>query len=491
MENNIYESIAKRSGGDIYIGVVGPVRTGKSTFIARFMQSLVVPAIINKNERQRAIDDTPQSADGKNIMTTQPKFVPSKGVRIQVSKEMSANIRLVDCVGYMVNGAYGALTEEGKTRMVKTPWSDADIPFYEAADIGTKKVINEHSNVGIIVTTDGSIKTDLARANYIEAEERCVNELKALNKPFVIVLNSANPNNDTTLTLAMSLQSKYGVPVIPLNASQMGEAEIGYIFEELIKQFPLSHIDINLPEFLQGLPFENKFIQEIVTNIKQIPQTVKIGDYKELTILNASENFEPASVSQIKMEQGVLVFEVEAKEHLFYKVVSEEVGIEISTQGQLVSQLCQLATIARKLKRFENAIEAAEQMGYGIVAPDASELVLSEPQLLKQGNRFGVKLKATAPSMHIMRVDVETEVNPILGTQQQSEQMLSAMMTRFEEAPTQLWDTNIFGRSLNDIVKEGLSSKLQNMPQNAQAKMRRTTERIINEGKGGVICILL
>ncbi len=491
-QNDIYKNIASRSGGDIYIGVVGPVRTGKSTFIANFMHTLVVPAIENKHERERAIDDIPQSADGKTVMTTQPKFVPSKAVKVNFNNEVSANIRLVDCVGYLVSGANGAVLEDGKVRMVKTPWSDEDMPFEEAAEIGTQKVINDHSNVGILVTSDGTIRSDIARPNYVEAEERCVSELKALNKPFVIVLNSSDPQNQNCKALKTSLEQKYEVPVVALNATTLSSAEITEIFEELLNEFPVTSVDAVLPEFLERLPLDNRFVMEVVEELKEAGRNIKkVGDYKNVTLFNESENFMPSTVSEVKMNEGIIVFGVVPKNDLFYKVISEELGLDIKSEGDLVAVLSELASAKREYDKVKNALEAAKYTGYGIVTPEAGELTLDEPEITKQGGKFGVKLKATAPSLHIMKIDIETEVNPILGTEQQSQQMVDDLMHKFEENTTDLWETNIFGKSLNTLVREGIDNKLYAMPQNAQVKLRKTTQKIINEGKGGVICILL
>ncbi len=491
-QNDIYKNIASRSGGDIYIGVVGPVRTGKSTFIANFMHTLVVPAILNKHERERAVDDIPQSADGKTVMTTQPKFVPSKAVKVNFTNEVSANIRLVDCVGYMVSGASGTILEDGKVRMVKTPWSDDEMPFEEAAEVGTQKVIKDHSNVGILVTSDGSIKSEIERANYVEAEERCVRELKELNKPFVVVLNSANPKSEMCEALRQSLEAKYEVPVIALNATTLTRDEIVNIFEELLNEFPITSVDARLPEFLERLPIENRFVTEVINEVKEAGRNIKkMGDYKNAMLFNDSENFLPSPVGEVQANTGVIIFDVKPQKDLFYKVISEELSLEIASEGDLVAVLSELASAKREYDKIKSALESAEATGYGIVNPDASELTLVEPEITKQNGKFGVKLKATAPSLHIMKIDIETEVNPILGTEQQSEQMVEDLMHKFEENTADLWETNIFGKSLSTLVREGIDSKLYAMPQNAQVKLRKTTQRIINEGKGGVICILL
>lgn len=486
----IYDDIKTRTNGDIYIGVVGPVRVGKSTFITQFMQKLVIPNISEKNSKDRTIDELPQSADGKTIMTTQPHFVPNKAVKIKVANaEMS--VRMIDCVGYLISGAMGH--EEGqKPRLVKTPWSDGELPFEEAATLGTDKVINEHSTIGIMVTTDGSV-TDIARSNYIEAEEKVVNELKKSGKPFVIVLNSKNPQATETKKLTTSLQEKYDVPVISINALELKENDIDKIFENLLMEFPVKSIRINMPDWLRALDFDNDIIKEISKEMKDLGNKInRLSDADKNQIAFAeSDCFDPITYSNIEAGQGIIKFNAVPKEGLFYKVLSNECGIEIQSDFELVSNIKQLAQAKLQYDKLKDALDQVEQTGYGVVEPTASDFELREPEIIKQGSRYGVKIKANAPSLHIMRVDVETEVTPLVGSEDQSQDLAKNLVEQFENNPESIWQTNILGRSLSELVEDNINSKLLMMPVEAQRKMRKTLGRIVNEGKGGVICILL
>ncbi len=486
----IYDDIKTRTNGDIYIGVVGPVRVGKSTFITQFMQKLVIPNISEKNSKDRTIDELPQSADGKTIMTTQPHFVPNKAVKIKVANaEMS--VRMIDCVGYLISDAMGH--EEGqKPRLVKTPWSDGELPFEEAATLGTDKVINEHSTIGIMVTTDGSV-TDIARSNYIEAEEKVVNELKKSGKPFVIVLNSKNPQASETKKLTTSLQEKYDVPVISINALELKENDIDKIFENLLMEFPVKSIRINMPDWLRALDFDNDIIKEISKEMKDLGNKInRLSDADKNQIAFAeSDCFDPITYSNIEAGQGIIKFNAVPKEGLFYKVLSNECGIEIQSDFELVSNIKQLAQAKLQYDKLKDALDQVEQTGYGVVEPTASDFELREPEIIKQGSRYGVKIKANAPSLHIMRVDVETEVTPLVGSEDQSQDLAKNLVEQFENNPESIWQTNILGRSLSELVEDNINSKLLMMPVEAQRKMRKTLGRIVNEGKGGVICILL
>ena len=486
----IYDDIKTRTNGDIYIGVVGPVRVGKSTFITQFMQKLVIPNISEKNSKDRTIDELPQSADGKTIMTTQPHFVPNKAVKIKVANaEMS--VRMIDCVGYLISGAMGH--EEGqKPRLVKTPWSDGELPFEEAATLGTDKVINEHSTIGIMVTTDGSV-TDIARSNYIEAEEKVVNELKKSGKPFVIVLNSKNPQATETKKLTTSLQEKYDVPVISINALELKENDIDKIFENLLMEFPVKSIRINMPDWLRALDFDNDIIKEISKEMKDLGNKInRLSDADKNQIAFAeSDCFDPITYSNIEAGQGIIKFNAVPKEGLFYKVLSNECGIEIQSDFELVSNIKQLAQAKLQYDKLKDALDQVEQTGYGVVEPTASDFELREPEIIKQGSRYGVKIKANAPSLHIMKVDVETEVTPLVGSEDQSQDLAKNLVEQFENNPESIWQTNILGRSLSELVEDNINSKLLMMPVEAQRKMRKTLGRIVNEGKGGVICILL
>lgn len=487
----LYEDIAKRTGGDIYVGVVGPVRCGKSTFITQFMQNLVVPNIEDKNTKQRTIDELPQSADGKTIMTTQPRFVPSKAAAIRVDDKVDMNVRMIDCVGYLIDGALGH-EENQKERLVKTPWSDEEMPFEKAAELGTKKVIDEHSTIGIVLTTDGSI-TDIPRSSYVKAEERVVSELAAQNKPFVVVLNTKLPKSEDAKKLAKSLEAKYGVPVMPMDVLKLNQNNIDEIFEKILLEFPIKSLKIKMPKWMQALSFNHPIISNVVEEVKKFGENAnKIGQIDKTNVaFLESDDFEPVVVSSIKMGEGKVYFEVTPKPGLFYRVLSEQCDTEITDDFHLISYVKQLAHAKAEYDKIKLALADVKEKGYGVVMPNVEDMTLEDPEIVKQGNKFGVKLKASAPSLHIMSVDIETEVNPIVGSQAQSEEMVKYMMSEFEQNPKAIWETNMFGKSLSSLVKEGIDSKITLMPVEAQRKMRKTLGRIINEGKGGIICILL
>ena len=489
---SIYNDIKERTNGDIYIGVVGPVRTGKSTFITQFMQNLVVPNIKDKNVKERTIDELPQSAEGKTIMTTQPKFVPNEAVKISVADNIEMNVRMIDCVGYLISGALGH-EENQKPRYVKTPWNEKEIPFEEAAEIGTKKVINEHSSIGIVVTTDGTIN-DIPRSSYIEAEERVVNELAQTNKPFIVIINSKEPKGTECSNLRKSLETKYNVPVLALDAVNLNNNDVDKIFEKILLEFPIKSLKITIPEWMQALPYDDNIISGIITEIKRFCDNVtKIGEIdKNAVVFAENSDLEPIGIDKIKLGEGCVNFKIVPKPHLFYKVLSCQCGTEIKSDFHLINYIRELAYAKKAYEKLEEALLQVEQTGYGVVNPCIEDLTLDEPQLVKQGGgRWGVKLKASAPSLHIMRVDVETEVNPLVGTEQQSQDLIEYLNTEFENNPESVWETNMFGKSLHDLVSDGIKSKLVLMPVEAQRKIRKTLTRIVNEGKGGILCILL
>lgn len=491
MSYNVYEDIAKRTNGDIYIGVVGPVRCGKSTFISKFVNTLVLPNITNKYNKERAIDELPQSASGKTIMTTQPKFIPNEAINIKVKNNVDLNVRLVDCVGYMVPGAMGH-EESSKPRMVKTPWDEKLLPFEEAAELGTRKVISDHSTFAIAMTTDGSF-TDIPRKNYIDAEERVIAELKKSNKPFIVVLNTAKPDDETTKNLAASLTVKYDAPVMIADIASLDNKMVDDIFAKVLQEFPFVSLEVKMPQWLQALPFEDEIIQEVIIPSKALVESAsKVGQIDiAKTIFVASDNFLPIQISEIKMGEGKAVFEVAPKAELFYKVLSKQSGCNITNDYQLVNHLKQLAFAKGEYDKIKVALAQVEESGYGVVSPTIEELKLEEPEIVKQGSRYGVRRKASAPSLHIMRVDIETEISPVVGTEQQSEDLVKYLLKEFENDPKSIWETNMFGKSLHSLVNEGLNNKLVQMPLEAQKKMRKTLGRIVNEGKGGIICILL
>ncbi len=486
----IYDDIKTRTNGDIYIGVVGPVRVGKSTFITQFMKKLVLPNIEDENGKGRTIDELPQSADGKTIMTTQPHFVPNEAVKIKVANA-EMRVRMIDCVGYVVSGALGH-TEGEASRLVKTPWSEKNLPFEEAAKLGTDKVINEHSTFGIVVTTDGSV-TDLSRGDYVEAEERVIAQMKASGKPFVVVLNAKNPNSAENKKLTASLSVKYGVPVIAMNALEMKEEDVDRVVEGVLMEFPVRSIQVKMPEWLRALDFESDIIAEIAQEMKRLGSAInKLSDADKNQIAFAeSSAFEPITVSKIDAGQGYVKFSVIPKDGLFYQVLSRECGTTIEDDFKLVSYIKELAFAKTEFDKLKTALDEVAQTGYGIVQPKREDLEFGEPEIFKQGNRYGVKIKAVAPSLHIMRVDVETEVTPIVGNEEQSQELANNLVAQFEEDPQSIWETNILGKSLYSLVGDNINSKIVLMPVEAQRKMRKTLARIVNEGKGGVLCILL
>ena len=487
---NIYSDIAKRTNGDVYIGVVGPVRCGKSTFIQKFIQNFVLANITNKHDRERAKDELPQASAGNMVMTTKPQFVPNEAVKIKVGNA-TMSVRLIDSVGYMVDGAVGALDGD-KPRLVNTPWDDEPIPFTQAAVIGTDKVINEHSTVAIALSTDGTI-CDIPRENYVSAEERTISQLKSTNKPFIMILNSVNPNDENTIKLCKNLAEKYKISVLPMNVNELNKENVDNIMTELLKQFPLEVVNIRVPKWLKPLPLDNPTIKEVLDTITNaISETNAIGEYDSNKVLfENSESFEPILNSATEMGNGSITFEVVPKQGLFYRVLSEQCGTEIKDDYEFVNCLKDLTSAKKKFDKISSALNQVNETGYGIVIPSLDEMELKEPEIVHQGGKCGVKLKAQAPSLHIMRVDVETEVSPIMGGYEQSEDLAKYLLQEFENNPQGIWQTNMFGKSLESLVNEGLNNKLTSMPVNLQNKLRRTLSRIVNEGKGGILCILL
>lgn len=491
-EFDVYKDISERTDGDIYIGVVGPVRAGKSTFITNFMNRLVVPKIKSKHVRERMTDELPQSANGKAIMTTQPKFVPGEAVSVNIADNIDIRIRLVDCVGYLIDGATGHL-ENDKPRMVKTPWSDEAIPFEQAAEIGTQKVITEHSTIGVVMTSDGSIDTELARAAYVSAEERVVNELKSLGKPFIVVLNSKVPQSTETVKLAASLSDKYETAVIPLDVLNMTENDIKDLFAKVLMEFPLRDVEFKIDKWLQALPMDNDIISSLLAKIADKTAAMKkMSDYKAVDeAFVEGSDFASVTVSAVELGKGKVTYELAAKPELFYKALSASCGMEITDDFALMSNMKELVHAKKEYDKISVALESVKKTGYGVVAPSLDEMTLEEPQIVKQGSHYGVKLKASAPSLHIMEVDIAAEVSPVMGAEEQSEDMVKNMLASFETNPKGIWETDMFGKSMHVLVNEGLNNKLNSLPGDTQKKMRKTLSRIINEGKGGVICILL
>lgn len=488
---DLYRDIASRTGGDVYVGVVGPVRTGKSTLIKQVMQKFVVDGIVNQDERNRAIDEIPQSADGKTIMTTQPRFVPNEAVKVSVGDNITLNMRLIDCVGYLVDGALGA-EEDGKERMVSTPWAEEDMPFSQAAEIGTQKVIKEHSTIALAVTTDGSFG-NIPRQDYVKAEERVISELKECRKPFAIVLNVADENSESAQRLKDELQKKYDAPVVVKNALEMNEDDVSEILETVLLEFGVKTIDFNLPRWVQALPIDSDVVQELISGVKDMAGDVeRMKDYDKIDSYFENANLwqTPSSIN-LDAGKGKVTVDMDVKRGVFFDVASKECGVDVSDEYDMLVNMKSLCRSKDKIERLQSVLEQVETLGYGVVAPTMDEIELKEPELLRQGGQYGVRLKANAPSLHIMKVDVETEVSPIVGSEEQSKDLVDGMMSDFENDKQAIWNTNIFGRSLSSLVADGINNKLQTVPAEAELKLKKTLGRIVNEGKGGVICILL
>lgn len=488
---DLYRDIATRTGGDIYVGVVGPVRTGKSTVVKQFMEKLVVDGIKDADARARAIDEIPQSADGKTIMTTQPRFVPAEAARVNFRDNLAVNMRLIDCVGYLVAGALGG-EEDGRDRMVSTPWSEEDMPFAEAAEIGTDKVIREHSTVAVAVLTDGSF-TGIPREQYIPAEEKVIAELKRTGKPFAVLLNTADPAAESARALAAELAAKYGAPVTVAHAPSMTESDISAVMEDILLEFGVRRIDLKLPRWVQALPADDEVVREMLSAVRDMGEKVsKMKDYEGIDAFFEDREFwQLPSGVELEAGEGRIEVTVRPKEDVFYRVASRESGLDITDDFSLLANIRTMAAAKSRTERLAAALEQAEATGYGVVHPTVEEMTLGEPEIIRQGQQYGVRLSASAPSLHIMRVDVKTEVSPIVGSEQQSSELLGSLLRDFEGDKQAIWQTNIFGRSLSALVADGIRSKLDLVPADAENKLRRTLGRIVNEGKGGVICILL
>ena len=488
---NIYRDIASRTNGDIYIGVVGPVRSGKSTFIKRFMDVMVLPNITDSSMRERAHDELPQSASGRTIMTTEPKFIPEDAVSLEMDDGCKMSVRMIDCVGYIVPSSIGYI-EDDKPRMVKTPWYEQPIPFNMAAEIGTQKVINEHSTIGLVVTTDGSIG-EIPREDYEEAEERVINELSQINKPFIIVLNSVNPNDDQTIALAHNMSQKYNSTVIPVDCTALDESKIKSLLNNILMEFPIKEIEIKLPDWLAALPLEHWLRKSILDYIKSnVGNLNKINDLKGfIDAMSVADNVASSYIESVDLGTGDAKLVANLNGNLFYKVLSEQTGVNISNEQDLMVTLTELASMAKEYKRVKDALDEVDATGYGIVMPQIEELSLEEPEIVHQGGRYGVRLRASAPSIHMMKANINTEVSPIVGSEKQSEDLIMYLLKEFEQDPIKIWDSNIFGKSLHELVNEGLHTKLARMPGDARMKMQETVERVINEGCSGLICIIL
>lgn len=491
MNSNIYRDIAERTGGNIYIGVVGPVRTGKSTFIKRFMENLVLPNIENNFDRERARDEMPQSAAGKTVMTAEPKFIPDEAVEIVLSDNARLSVRMVDCVGYIVPEAMGHI-ENGGPRMVSTPWRDEPMPFTEAAEYGTRKVITDHSTIGVVVTTDGTIG-EIGRQNYVEAEKRIVNELKSMGKPFAVIMNSADPSRDESIRLATEIEKEYGVPVALVNCLELNSEDIKHILEMILMEFPIRQISVDIPLWLCALGDDHPIYLSVKDSVLESASEIRrIADVRgAFEHLPENEYIESGVITEIDLGTGDARLNIRMPQELYYKTLGEMTGFEITGEETLVGLLRELSEMKKKYDKIAKALEDVSESGYGIVTPDLSELTLDEPEIVKQNGGYGVKLKAGGPSIHMIKARIETEINPIVGTEAQSEELVRRMSEEYKEDQSKIWESNIFGKTLHELVREGLDSKLEHMPSEARERLSETLEKVINEGSGGLICIIL
>ena len=490
-EYSIYKDIAERTGGDIYVGVVGPVRSGKSTFIKRFMEAVVLPNIGAGYSRDRARDELPQSAAGKTVMTTEPKFIPEEAVTVTLDGNAELRVRMIDCVGYLIPEAMGTL-ENGQPRMVRTPWQEAPMPFAEAAEMGTRKVITEHSTIGIVVTTDGTVG-EIPRASYADAEARIVRELKEIGKPFALVLNSADPAGEAAHALAHELEAAYGVPVALVNCLEIDAEDIRQILGLVLEEFPVCEVTLKLPEWTTALPPSHRIRMSLGTTLASCAGNVtRMGDVQAAyTAMGENEYVGSVTVDRLDMGTGKADLSLGLREGLYYEVVSEMTGLEIGGECALIEKLCELAETKKQYDRVAEALKQVEEGGYGIVMPQVEDLHLEEPKIVRQAGGYGVRLRAAAQSIHMIRANIETEISPMVGTEQQSEDMVKYLLKEFEEDPRSIWGSNMFGKSLYELVNEGLHTKLEHMPEESRKKLSETLERIINEGSNGLICILL
>ena len=491
IHTDLYQDIATRTGGSLFVGVLGPVRTGKSTFIKRFMETCVIPNIDNVYRRERAIDELPQSGSGRTIMTAEPKFVPEEAVDVSLDGGATFAVRLIDSVGYMVRGAMGQF-EDGVPRMVMTPWMDHEIPMAEAAEIGTRKVIQEHSTVGIVITTDGSI-TDIPREDSLEAEERVITELQELGKPFIVLLKSTEPHGSRAASISRDIESRFGVQCLPVNCLELTEDAITYMIKSILYEFPLREMRIFLPAWVDALPMDHPIKQAVygviregggrMSHIREVEPVVKeMGEQEDISL---------SRVLSIDLGRGVASAELQLPRELFYQTLSSQSGFTVADDGDLMELLTELAGVKARFDKVSDALNNVYETGYGIVMPTMEELLLEEPEVMRQGGRYGIKLRASAPSIHMFKVDIESTVSPIVGNEKQSEDMVNYLMEKFSGDPTQIWESNIFGRSFHELVNEDLQAKLYRMPMDARLKFQETLQRIVNEGSGGLICIIL
>lgn len=487
---HVYKDIKARTGGEIYIGVVGPVRTGKSTFIKRFMELMVLPNMEDEHNRNQTRDELPQSAAGKTIMTTEPKFIPKEAAKIELEDGIQAKVRLIDCVGFMVDGAAGHIENDAE-RLVRTPWYDHEIPFTKAAEIGTRKVINDHSTIGIVVTTDGTIG-ELKRPSYLAAEERTIQELKNLKKPFVVLLNSTRPYSDETVELAKGMSQKYGVSVIPTNCEQLKKEDIYHILESVLLEFPVTQMDFFIPKWLEILPSGHWLKSGVIQTVKEVVHQVsQMKDITPKLLAVASDAIQGMRVNRMDMSDGRISIGVQIDDGYYYQILSDYVGLPIEGEYQLMQTLSSLAQMQKEYEKVQNALNQVRLRGYGVVTPERSEIILDEPQVIKHGNKYGVKMKAEAPSINMIKAHIETEIAPIVGSEQQAEDLIAYIRQNARESEEGIWNTNIFGKSIEQIVEDGIQAKVSQMTEDCQMKLQDTLQKIINDSNGGMICIII
>lgn len=487
---DVYNDIKARTGGDIYIGVVGPVRTGKSTFIKRFMDLLVIPNITDVHNKERAIDELPQSAAGKTIMTTEPKFIPKEAAQIQLGDDTMVNIRLIDCVGYMVEGASGHIENE-QERLVKTPWFDYEIPFTQAAEIGTRKVINDHSTIGIVITTDGSFG-ELPRDSYLQAEEKTIAELKKLKKPFIVLLNTNRPYSESTQVLAAEIANKYNVTVMPVNCEQLKKDDINHIMTNILSVFPVSEVDFFMPKWAEMLPDDHWLKEDLIASVKELLKRISlIRDARPELMTTESKYVNRFKIDKIEMESGKVKVFVEFDDKYYYNILSDLIGVPIEDEYQLISTIRELANIKGEYEKVSGACYEVRSKGYGVVMPTQDEITVEEPEIMKHGNKYGVKIKATAPSIHMIKANIETEIAPIVGSEEQANDLINYIKRNASENPAGIWETNIYGKSIQQLVQDGITTKINKMTDESQMKLQETMQKIVNDSNGGIICIII
>ncbi len=485
---DLYHDIQKRTGGEIYIGVLGPVRTGKSTFIKRFMNEMVLPYMEDEHAKVRAQDELPQSAGGRTITTTEPKFIPNEAAKVSLSSDIDVSVRLIDCVGYMVDGAVGHL-EENEERMVKTPWFDNEIPFTQAAEIGTDKVMNDHSTIGLVITTDGSIG-DIPRNNYLEAEEKTILALKKLRKPFLVLVNSQKPYSEEAKAVMNEIVEKYDVSVLPVNCEQLKKEDINRILEKILYEFPIAAMEFYMPKWVEMLPHDNRMKQDMIEKVKSLMKDYDtIRDVLEKPVELVSDYIKRCKMDGIQLSDGIIRVMLDVDETYYYEMLTEMVGESIADEYQLISKLREFAAMKKEYSKVLNAVNAVRMKGYGVVTPDKEEIVLDKPELIRHGNKFGVKIKAVSPSIHMIRANIETEIAPIVGTQDQADDLIRYINQA--DMNEGIWDTNIFGKTVEQLVNDGITTKVASIGEESQMKLQDTMQKIVNDSNGGMVCIII